>query len=55
MSASLKSYPEYQRAAVAHRREQAGTMGLGYRGARDALRKLADLEAKRWGGREAQS
>jgi len=39
MSAALKSYPESVRLAVAHRRDKAGSGGLGYWAARDAIKK----------------
>ncbi len=41
MSKALKSFPEDTRKSVAQKREQSGTMGLGYWGARDALKKIA--------------
>jgi len=42
MSKAIKSYPKDIQKAVAHKREQSGTMGLGYWGARDALKKIAE-------------
>lgn len=39
MSTSLKSYPASMWLMIAHRRDAAGTGGLGYWGARDAIKK----------------
>lgn len=39
MSKSLKSFPPEVRKYVAHKRVEADTKGLGYWGAKDALKK----------------
>jgi hypothetical protein len=41
VSVGLKSLPEDVRLSVARKREQNATMGLGYWGARDAIKKAA--------------
>ena len=46
MSVGLKSFPESVRKQVAQKREQGGTMGLGYWGAMDALKKLEKEDEK---------
>jgi hypothetical protein len=40
MSKGLRSYEKESVASVIRRREQSGSMGLGYWGARDALKKI---------------
>lgn len=46
MSVGLKSFSEDIRKAIAQKREQSGTIGLGYWGARDALKKIAESKQK---------
>jgi hypothetical protein len=46
MSVGLKSFPEEVKKQIAHKREQSGTGGLGYWGARDALKKIGAEKAK---------
>lgn len=46
MSKGIKSYePEYK-ASVIRKREQSGSLGLGYWGAVDALKKLKEQKEK---------
>jgi hypothetical protein len=47
MSVGLRSYPESVRMQVAGRRERAGTSGLGYWGARDAIKKYKPPSAEK--------
>ena len=42
MSVGLKSYPEEIRKAIAKKREMSETKGLGYWGARDAMKKVSE-------------
>ena len=46
MSKGIKSFPEDMRKSVVRRREQLGTLGLGYWGARDALKKMEEPKQK---------
>ena len=44
MSVGLKSLPEDARLSIARKREQSATMGLGYWGARDAIKKATTIK-----------
>lgn len=46
MSKGIKSYPDEVKKAVIKRRESSGTLGLGYWGAMDAIKKIAEKENK---------
>jgi hypothetical protein len=47
MTVALRSLPEYIREQTAHRRDTAGTGGLGYWGARDAIRRIEQERTKK--------
>jgi hypothetical protein len=42
VSKGIKSYEQESKMSVIRRREQSGSMGLGYWGARDAMKKLTE-------------
>lgn len=42
MSKAIKSYPKEFQYSVVKRREVSGTLGLGYWGAIDAIKKMAE-------------
>jgi hypothetical protein len=42
VSKGIKSYADESKPSVIRRREQSGSMGLGYWGAIDALKKIAE-------------
>lgn len=46
MSKAIKSYPKEFQYSVVKRREVSGTLGLGYWGAMDAIKKIAEKENK---------
>jgi hypothetical protein len=46
MSKGISSYEQDAKMYVIRRREQSGSLGLGYWGARDAIKKLTEKKEK---------